>query len=117
MLCTVENCPFCRIASGESHAKLLFTDDDVVVFYDVAPKAPVHLLVIPRRHVASLAEATTQDAGLLGKLLLATAEAARRTGILDGFRVVTNTGPHAGQSVFHLHLHVLGGRHLAWPPG
>jgi len=117
MLRSVENCPFCRIAAGESQAKVLLADDDVVAFYDIAPKAPVHLLVIPRRHVASLAEATQEDSSLLGKLLLAAAEAARRTGIVDGFRVVTNTGARSGQSVLHLHLHVLGGRHLAWPPG
>ncbi|MFI5142420.1 MAG: HIT domain-containing protein [Thermoanaerobaculales bacterium] len=113
----MQPCPFCRIANGEIQANVLFTDDDVVAFHDIAPKAPVHLLVIPRRHIASLSEAAREDASLLGKLLLAAAEAARRTGIADGFRVVTNTGARSGQSVLHLHLHVLGGRHLAWPPG
>jgi histidine triad (HIT) family protein len=113
----MQGCPFCRIANGESQANVLFVDDDLVAFYDIAPKAPVHLLVIPRRHIASLAEASREDASLLGKLLLATAEVARRTGIVDGFRVVTNTGARSGQSVFHLHFHVLGGRRLAWPPG
>ncbi len=117
MLRAVEGCPFCRIAGGDSRAKVLFADDDVVAFHDIAPKAPVHLLVIPRRHIASLAEATSEDASLLGKLLLAAAEAARRSGTVDAFRVVANTGARSGQSVFHVHLHVLGGRHLAWPPG
>jgi histidine triad (HIT) family protein len=117
ILRVVEGCPFCRIASGESRARVLFADDDVVVFYDLAPKAPVHLLVIPRRHVSSLGAAGTDDEHLLGKLLLAAAEAARRTGVVDGFRVVANTGPLSGQSVFHLHFHVLGGRALGWPPG
>lgn len=113
----MQGCPFCRIANGEGQANVLFADDDLVAFYDIAPKAPVHLLVIPRRHITSLGEAAREDASLLGKLLLATAEAARRSGIVDGFRVVANTGARAGQSVLHLHLHVLGGRHLAWPPG
>lgn len=95
----------------------MFTNDEVVAFRDIAPKAPVHILVIPRRHVTSLAVATPEDGELLGRLLLAAAEAARRCGVDDGFRVVVNSGSAAGQSVFHIHLHVLGGRRLAWPPG
>ncbi|HUK13243.1 MAG TPA: HIT domain-containing protein [Thermoanaerobaculaceae bacterium] len=110
-------CIFCRIAAGEAPAQVEFADDRLVVFRDLAPRAPVHLLVIPRQHVASLAAARREDAGLLGDLLLAAAAAAARAGVADGFRVVTNTGPGAGQSVHHLHLHVLGGRLLSWPPG
>jgi histidine triad (HIT) family protein len=114
----MDGCVFCRIAAGEIPARVLLTDDEVVVFHDVAPRAPTHLLVIPRRHVASLATATPYDAALLGRLMLAAAEAARVAGLAEsGFRVVTNTGAGAGQSVFHLHLHVLGGRPLGWPPG
>jgi histidine triad (HIT) family protein len=114
----MQSCPFCRIASGETRATILFSDDEVVAFHDINPQAPVHVLVIPRRHVASLDQASPADRDLLGRLMLAAADAARRTGITDsGFRVVSNTGRGAGQSVFHLHLHVLGGRRLDWPPG
>ncbi len=114
----MESCVFCRVAEGAAPAHLLFADDDVIAFHDVAPRAPVHVLVIPRRHIASLDAAGTGDTGILGALLLAAAEVARRTGIAEtGYRVVTNTGAGAGQSVFHLHVHVLGGRRMAWPPG
>jgi histidine triad (HIT) family protein len=114
----METCIFCRIAAGQTRANLIFADDDVVAFHDLAPQAPTHALVIPRRHIASLAAATPADREVLGTLLLAAAEVARRCGIVDGgYRVVTNCGPGAGQSVFHVHLHVLGGRHLGWPPG
>ncbi len=114
----MENCLFCRVAEGSAPARVLFADDHVVAFHDIAPRAPVHVLVIPRRHIASLSHASQDDREVLGRLLLATAEVARLTGISDGgYRVVTNTGRGAGQSVFHVHLHVLGGRPLAWPPG
>lgn len=97
---------------------MLFSDEEVVAFHDIAPRAPVHVLVIPRRHITSLADAAESDHRLLGKLLLAATEVARRTGIADGgYRVVTNCGAGAGQSVLHLHLHVLGGRPMGWPPG
>jgi histidine triad (HIT) family protein len=89
-----------------------------VAFHDVTPRAPVHVLVIPRRHIASLSQAGPEDRDVLGTLLLAAAEVARRTEIAEsGYRVVGNTGRGAGQSVPHVHLHVLGGRHLSWPPG
>ncbi len=114
----MDNCIFCRIASGEAPARVLFADDEVVAFHDRHPQAPVHVLVIPRRHVASLAHAVPEDASLLGRLCLAAAETARRTGIAEsGFRVVVNSGAGVGQSVFHVHLHVLGGRPVGWPPG
>jgi len=114
----MDNCIFCRIASGEAPARILFADDDVVAFHDIRPQAPVHVLVIPRRHLDSLAHAAPEDAALLGRLCLAAAEAARRTGIAErGYRVVVNSGAGAGQSVFHVHLHVLGGRPIGWPPG
>jgi histidine triad (HIT) family protein len=114
----MESCVFCRVAEGAAPARVLFTDEDVVAFHDMAPRAPVHVLVIPRRHITSLASAAQDDHRILGKLLLAAAEAARRTGIAEtGYRVVTNSGSSAGQSVFHLHVHVLGGRPMGWPPG
>jgi histidine triad (HIT) family protein len=113
-----ESCAFCRIGRGEIPARVVLDTEDVLAFHDLGPQAPVHLLVIPKRHLASLAEAMDSDAGLLGKLQLAAVESARRCGMVEsGFRVVINTGPAAGQSVFHLHLHVLGGRSFAWPPG
>ncbi len=109
-------CLFCRIAAGEIPVALVAENPHAVAFRDIAPKAPVHLLVIPRRHVASLAEATDPDE--LGHLLALAAEVARREGLAEsGYRVVANTGADGGQTVFHLHLHVLGGRAMGWPPG
>jgi histidine triad (HIT) family protein len=114
----MEGCIFCRIAAGTAPANVVLADDDVVAFHDLTPRAPTHVLVIPRRHIASLAHATAEEGDIIGKLMLAAAEVARRTGIADGgYRVVTNCGAEAGQSVFHIHLHVLGGRRFAWPPG
>jgi histidine triad (HIT) family protein len=114
----MESCVFCRVAEGAAPARVLFANDDVVAFHDMAPRAPVHVLVIPRRHITSVASATGGDTAILGKLLLAAAEVARTTGIAEtGYRVVTNHGSSAGQSVYHLHLHVLGGRPMGWPPG
>ena len=114
----MEGCPFCRVAAGTAPASVVFADDEVVAFHDIAPRAPVHVLVIPRRHIASLGHASPGDRDLLGKLLAAAAEAARQTGIAaSGYRVVANTGAEGGQTVAHLHLHVLGGRPMRWPPG
>lgn len=110
-------CTFCRIAAGELPARVVFEREDVLALHDISPQAPVHVLVIPKRHVASLSAVSTADLQLLGSLLLAAAEAARRCGVADAFRLVVNTGADAGQSVFHLHLHVLGGRPFRWPPG
>jgi histidine triad (HIT) family protein len=109
----MESCIFCQIAGGAS-TPFVYQDGEVVVFRDIQPQAPVHLLVVPRRHVASLSE--TQDERLLGRLLAAARNAAALAG-LSQYRVVVNTGADAGQSVAHLHLHVLGGRIMAWPPG
>lgn len=113
----VDECVFCRIAARKAPARMLFEEEDVLAFYDIAPRAPVHLLVIPRRHISSLAAAKPADRLLLGSLLLAAQRAAREAGVGHAFRVVSNCGEGAGQTVFHLHLHVLGGRPMAWPPG
>jgi histidine triad (HIT) family protein len=111
-------CLFCKIVAKQIPAQILFEDDDVLAFHDINPGAPTHVLVIPKLHLAGLDAATAEHAALLGKLMLATQRAAALTGLQKGgYRVVTNSGPDAGQSVFHLHLHVLGGRPLAWPPG
>jgi len=111
-----DSCLFCRIASGEIPATLVGQNEHAVAFRDIHPQAPVHLLVIPRRHVASLAEAT--DAVEVGALCLLAAEVARQEGVAEtGYRVVMNTGADGGQTVSHLHLHLLAGRRMTWPPG
>jgi histidine triad (HIT) family protein len=111
-------CLFCKIVSKEIAAKVLFEDEDLLAFSDLHPQAPTHALVIPRRHIVSLNEAVPDDATLLGKLLLGAQRVAREAKIADsGWRIVVNNGAHAGQSVFHVHVHVLGGRPMAWPPG
>ena len=111
-----DSCLFCRIARKEIPATIVFEDDTVVAFRDIDAKAPTHVLVIPRAHVASLDAAT--DAAMLGALQLAAAAIARSEGIAaGGYRTVINSGPDAGQTVFHVHLHLLGGRKLGWPPG
>lgn len=113
-----EGCLFCRIASGEVPAERVLEDDQLIAFRDVAPQAPVHVLLIPRHHVASALDLDEDDGDLLGRLFAAAARIARQEGVAeDGYRIVTNVGPAAGQSVPHLHLHLLGGRRLAWPPG
>lgn len=113
-----ETCLFCKIAAGTLPAKVAYADEHVVAFHDLHPQAPVHVLVIPRRHVDHLLDSKPADRELLGNVLLAAAEVARRLGLAeDGFRVVLNTLESSGQSVFHLHAHVLGGRPMLWPPG
>jgi len=110
------DCLFCKIVRREIPAKLVHESDDCVAFRDIDPKAPVHVLVIPREHVSSLNEA--RDASMVGRLALVAAEIARKEGIADaGYRTVINTNRDAGQTVFHIHLHLLGGRSLSWPPG
>jgi histidine triad (HIT) family protein len=110
------DCLFCRIIRGEIPAKLVAETDDCIAFRDINPQAPVHVLVIPRAHVASLD--ALKDGDLLGKIGLLAGEIARGEGVADsGYRVVINTGADGGQSVAHLHLHLLGGRKLKWPPG
>ena len=112
------DCLFCRIVAGEIPSDQVYADEQVIAFRDIAPKAPVHVLVIPRRHLDSVADLTAADAPLAAALLAAANEVARREGVAEsGYRVVTNVGADAGQSVGHLHLHVLGGRRMTWPPG
>ncbi len=110
-------CLFCKILDGEIPAKIVAQNDHVIAFRDVAPQAPTHVLVIPRKHLVSLAEATRDDLVLLGEMHLMAQAVAQQEKLDGGYRTVFNTGADAGQSVFHLHLHVLGGRQLAWPPG
>lgn len=111
-------CLFCRIASGEIPARLVHEDELVLAFHDLNPRAPVHLLLIPRAHVASAAQLTEDHAAMLGRLFAVAATIARDAGIVDaGYRLVSNVGRGAGQSVDHLHVHLLGGRPFSWPPG
>ena len=112
------SCIFCKIVSKQIPSDIVHEDDRVVAFRDVRPVAPTHILVIPKEHVAGVAEAEAQHESLLGHALLTAAALARKLGFeTDGYRTVINSGPDAGQSVFHLHVHVLAGRALAWPPG
>jgi len=111
------DCIFCRIIRGEAPAKKIYEDEHVFVFEDINPQAPTHVLIIPKKHIVGLKEAQAEDAEIIGYLHLVAAQIARQRGIEDGYRTVFNVGPRAGQSVFHLHLHLLGGRALRWPPG
>jgi histidine triad (HIT) family protein len=111
------NCLFCRIAKGEIPADVVLDRSDLLAFRDINPQAPTHVLVIPRDHIPSLEALTEQHGELLANLVRAVNDIAGQEGVTGGFRVVTNIGPAAGQSVQHLHLHVLGGRSFHWPPG
>jgi histidine triad (HIT) family protein len=111
------DCLFCKIVAGEIPSDKVLETDDVLAFRDINPGAPTHVLVIPKRHVASVHELERSDAEEVASLFDAIKQVAEQEGVRDGYRVVTNVGADAGQSVFHLHLHVLGGRPLSWPPG
>jgi histidine triad (HIT) family protein len=111
------SCLFCRIIRGEIPSKKVYEDADVFAFEDINPQAPTHVLVIPKRHFAGLKEAQHEDAELIGRCHLVAAQIARQRKIENGYRTVLNVGAGAGQSVFHLHVHLLGGRSLSWPPG
>jgi len=111
-------CIFCRVIAREARGKIVYEDDSVVAFEDINPQAPVHLLLVPRKHLASLDEATPEDSLLLGRLLTVAAQLARERHLeANGYRTVINNGSWAGQSVFHIHVHLLGGRVFHWPPG
>jgi histidine triad (HIT) family protein len=113
-----QSCLFCRIVAGEIPATEVYSDAKSVAFRDLNPKAPVHVLIVPRNHISSLSEMTTDDEQEIGHLLRVAGIIAQAEGIAEtGYRTVINTGENAGQSVFHIHVHLLGGRGLAWPPG
>jgi len=114
---TDPKCIFCRIIGGEVPSKKVHEDDDVYAFEDIHPQAPTHVLVIPKKHIVGLKEAEAEDAEVIGRCHLVAAEIARRRNLENGYRTVLNVGPGAGQSVFHFHVHLLGGRRLTWPPG
>jgi histidine triad (HIT) family protein len=110
-------CLFCKIAAKKIPSKLVYEDDEVFAFEDLGPQAPTHILICPRKHFSSLNDATSEDQSVLGKLQLVAAQLARKLNLVTGYRTVVNNGEGAGQSVFHLHLHLLGGRAFRWPPG
>ncbi len=109
-----DNCPFCKIARGEIPSRKVYEDDEVLAFHDINPVAPVHFMLVPKRHLVSLLEVGPADAALLGKLLLLASKLAKEQGLDNGFRTVINSGKGGGQEVFHLHIHVIGGGNI--PP-
>jgi histidine triad (HIT) family protein len=114
----MSDCLFCKMVSGEIQPDVVFENDDVLAFRDVDPQAPVHVLVIPKSHIATTNELTPEHAGLIGEMVLAARQVAADEGIAEpGYRMVMNCNPEAGQSVYHIHLHMLGGRPMGWPPG
>ncbi len=110
------DCLFCKIAAGDIPAEKLFEDEEMLAFCDIAPQAPVHFLVIPKKHIQDPAGVGSEDEALIGRMMRTGSQVAEENGISD-FRLVFNNGADAGQTVFHLHMHVLGGRSLGWPPG
>jgi histidine triad (HIT) family protein len=115
---TSQDCLFCKILAGDIPAELIYESDTAVAFRDINPQAPTHVLVIPRKHIATINDIEDDDAAIVGSLYVAAREIAAAEGIAeDGYRAVMNCNKGAGQSVFHIHLHVLGGRQLNWPPG
>jgi histidine triad (HIT) family protein len=111
------DCLFCKMIAGQIPTKKVYEDDTAFAFHDINPQAPTHMLIVPKKHIAGLKEATPEDAEIIGYCQLVAAKLARERDIENGYRTVYNVGPGAGQSVFHLHLHLLGGRKLSWPPG
>jgi histidine triad (HIT) family protein len=111
------DCIFCKISRRELPAKLIYEDPDLFAFEDISPQAPSHVLICPRRHFEALDNAKSEDAAVLGRALLVASQLAVERGLKDGYRVVINNGAGAGQTVFHLHVHLLGGREFRWPPG
>lgn len=113
----LSSCIFCRIAKEEVPARIVYKDEEVIAFEDTNPQAPVHILLIPRKHIYSVRELSSQDADIIGKIYLVAKDIAIGKNIGNSFRMVVNSGPGAGQSVGHLHFHLLGGRRFKWPPG
>jgi histidine triad (HIT) family protein len=111
------DCLFCKMIAGQIPTKKVYEDEKTFAFHDINPQAPTHVLIVPKKHIAGLKEATADDAEIIGYLHLVAANLARERNVENGYRTVFNVGPGAGQSVFHIHLHLLGGRTLKWPPG
>lgn len=112
------NCLFCKIAQGEIATPKIFENEELLAFKDINPQAPTHILVIPKKHISTINEASDEDAGLLGSMLLKAKHIAKEQGLDEqGYRLVFNVNNHGGQTVYHIHLHILGGRQMTWPPG
>lgn len=112
------SCVFCQIVAGQQDADIVFEDDNVVAFHDVNPQAPTHILIIPREHITGPLSVDGNNAGVIGHMIAVAGQVARREGVAeDGYRLVLNQGRDGGQSVFHIHLHLLAGRRMKWPPG
>ncbi|MCW8944217.1 MAG: histidine triad nucleotide-binding protein [Sedimenticola sp.] len=114
----MDECLFCKMVAGDIPADVVYQDDDVLAFRDINPQAPVHILIIPKHHISTLNDLTPDDAALIGKLSLAAAKIAKQEGIAEaGYRTLINTNREGGQVVFHIHMHLMGGRRMLWPPG
>lgn len=113
----MSDCLFCKIVAGEIPSEAIYEDDDLMAFWDISPQAPKHFLVIPKKHLIDPSDVKEDDEKLIGKMIRISAQIAAENGINDGFRVVINSGADANQLVFHIHMHVLGGRRMRWPPG
>lgn len=112
------DCIFCKIANGEIPAKIIYQDDSIVAFDDINPQAPIHTIIIPRKHIATLNDVKNEDSELIAHMIQSANLLAKQSDIAkDGYRIVMNCNAHGGQTVFHIHLHLLGGRHMGWPPG
>lgn len=112
------DCLFCKMVAGEIKPDIVFEDEQILAFRDISPQAPVHLLLIPKKHIASMDALTPEDTGVIAHLILTAQQIARDLNIADkGYRLVNNCNRHGGQTVYHLHFHLLGGRHMTWPPG
>lgn len=113
----MSDCLFCKIVAGEIPSDTLYEDDDLMAFWDISPDAPKHFLVIPKKHIVDASDIKEEDEKVIGKMMRIAAQVAAENGVSSGFRVVFNNGADAGQLVFHIHMHVLGGRPMTWPPG
>jgi histidine triad (HIT) family protein len=113
----MDDCVFCKIVQGKIPSKKVFEDEHTFAFEDIDPKAPTHVLIVPKKHLAGLKEGASEDAEIIGRCHLTAAKIAKDRKIEDGYRTILNVGPKSGQSVFHLHVHLIGGRDLRWPPG
>jgi len=111
------SCVFCQIVEGKAPARIVYKDSEVVAFEDINPQAPVHILLVPKKHIQSVRELSSEDADIIGKIYLVAKSIAEDKNIKEGFRIVVNSGDKAGQSIYHLHFHLLGGRRFRWPPG
>lgn len=112
-----EDCIFCKVIEGKMNANIVFENNSIIAFRDINPQAPVHILIIPKKHIPMVSECDDSDAELLGEIFIKAKEIAAKEDLSEGYRLVLNNGKSAGQEIFHLHVHLLGGRRMAWPPG